>query len=78
MFIINGDQIREWAESVGGISVATGLVLQATGIGPSTAEKLVRGIYPSQPSYLVRKALVKITNIPHEKLFIRRRSVKAS
>ncbi len=78
MFIVNSDKITEWAESVGGISVATGMVLQATGIGPSTAEKIVRGVYPSQPSYLVRKALVELTGIPQDELFERRSAEEAS
>jgi hypothetical protein len=78
MYLLNSERIVEWTEKVGGVSMATGLILQATGLMPSTAEKIAKGTYPSQPNFLVRKALVELTGIPQNELFDRKRDEAAS
>lgn len=74
MRVINKERIAEWVESVGGIGQATKLVIDATDMMPSTAEKIARGVYPSQPNSLVRKAMCKLTGIPHDELWVSKES----
>jgi hypothetical protein len=66
---INTEEIRKWTNSVGGTGRAVKLLIKETDCAPSTAEKMVRGVYPSEPQFLIRKALCELTGIDEDILF---------
>lgn len=67
--IIQRKLIGKWTASVGGSGKATRILMDTLEIAPSTAEKLARGNYPSEPQFLIRKALCNLTGISEDKLF---------
>lgn len=67
--VISRELIREWAEGLGRAE-ATARVLDCLKCGPSKAEKIVAGRYPSEPSPLERKALAKLLGVEESTLFV--------
>jgi hypothetical protein len=65
----NNELFKVWSTSVGGAPEATFLIMKATGMSASTAEKLANGRYPSVPSKLIQKALSRLTGFPVDDLF---------
>lgn len=65
---INGELINKWIKE-NGQHEAVAKIVAKTGLSPSTVEKLTRGNYPSQPSYLIRKALLELTKMNEDDLF---------
>lgn len=65
---INGELINKWITE-NGEHEAVAKIMAKTGLSASTIEKLTRGQYPSQPSYLVRKALLDLTKMKEDELF---------
>lgn len=61
--------IKSWAKKIGGVSKAVRVLMDATEIAPSTAEKLVCGKYPSEPQFLIRKVLCDLTGYSEDELF---------
>lgn len=67
--IVNKNEMKKWAKSVGGASKAARMIMDETEVSVSTADKLVRGIYPSEPDYLLRKVLCELTGLAEDALF---------
>lgn len=65
----NYKSFENWVLSVGGVHQATALIIQKTGLAPSTAEKMAAGRYQSIPNLLVQKALAELSKVDHEDLF---------
>lgn len=61
--------IKKWAQSVGGSGEAAKILIEATNMAPDTATKIVRGNYPSEPQYLIRKALCQLSGFTEDELF---------
>lgn len=61
--------IKKWSKSVGGSGKAARILMEAMEIAPTTADKLVRGHYPSEPQFLIRKALCELTGLTEDELF---------
>jgi len=77
---LNIDLIKDWTKSVGGLSRATGILLQQTQWSLSKAEKVAAGRYYFLHKLEDRKLLSKITGLNFNVLFPvePKRSKKAS
>lgn len=61
--------IVKWAQSVGGFGRAAKMLMEATEVAASTADKLVRGVYPYEPQFLLRKTLCEMSGFSEDELF---------
>lgn len=66
---LNGKEMREWTESVGGIETAADLIKERLKCSRSKAEKLASCRYPSVPPPLEQEALAQLMARPHEAVF---------
>jgi hypothetical protein len=66
---IDSNEIAKWRESVGGLSIATRLIMQELSCSPSKAEKIASGKYPSVPSTLEQLALAALLKKSRDVVF---------
>lgn len=60
----------EFRDKVGGHPQAMAKVMACLRCGPSKADKIASGLYPSMPSPLEREALAKLIGVEESTLFI--------
>ena len=65
---VNRKLMTEWLIKVGQ-GKAIGLLMSATGLSMTTIDKIIRDKYPSQISFMAKKAISQVTNIPEKELF---------
>lgn len=76
--VVNRKVIKNWTKRVGGTSEAVRRIMEKTNCAPVTADKIARGVYLSEPSFLFKQALQEITGLTEKELFIKIEEEQAS